>query len=110
MRVLNNGCHCTIHLSQEPAIKGLRPAADLLMESVAKIDNFKKLGIVMTGMGSDGSNGIIKIKKANGYTMAQDEETSVVYGMPRSAIETKHIDKIVPLDNIAYEITNIVGV
>lgn len=110
MRVLNNEGHCTIHLSQEPAIKGLRPAADLLMESVAKIDNFKKLGIVMTGMGSDGSNGIIKIKKANGYTMAQDEETSVVYGMPRSAIETKHIDKIVPLDNIAYEITNIVGV
>lgn len=99
-----------IELNKEPAIKGLRPAADLLMESVAKLKNLKKIGVIMTGMGSDGSKGIIDIKKSNGYTIAQDEDTSVVFGMPKSAIDTKYVDKIIPLDNIAHEIVSVVGV
>ena len=110
MRIYNKGGKYTIGLSQEPPIKGLRPTVDLLMESVAKLENLKKVGVIMTGMGSDGSKGIVDIKKSNGYTIAQDEETSVVFGMPKAAIETKHIDKIVSLDDIAYEITSIVGV
>ncbi len=110
MRVMPKGNQNIIRLSKEPPIKGLRPAADLLMESVAEIEGYKKIGVVMTGMGSDGSKGIVKIKDANGYTIAQDEETSVVFGMPKSAIKTKRIDKIVPLNNIAHEIISIVGV
>ena len=99
-----------IELNKEPAIKGLRPAADILMESVAKLNHLKKIAVIMTGMGSDGSKGILDIKKSNGYVIAQDEDTSVVFGMPKSAIETKLVDKVVPLDNIAHEIVSIVGV
>lgn len=110
MRVIKEGNQNVIRLSKEPPIMGLRPAADILMESVANIKGYNKMGIVMTGMGADGSKGIVEIKKSNGYTIAQDEETSVVFGMPKSAIDTNHIDKIVPLNNIANEIVSIVGV
>lgn len=110
MRVIKEGDKNVIRLSKEPPIMGLRPAADILMESVANIKGYNKMGIVMTGMGTDGSKGIVEIKKSNGYTIAQDEETSVVFGMPKSAIDTNHIDKIVPLNNIANEIVSIVGV
>ena len=99
-----------IKLTKDPPIKGLRPAVDVLMDSVAKLDGLKKVGVIMTGMGSDGAKGIVQMKKSNGYTIAQDEESSVVFGMPKLAIETEHIDKIVPLNSIAQEIMSIVGV
>lgn len=99
-----------IELNQEPAIKGLRPAADVLIESVAQLNNIKKVVTIMTGMGSDGSQGILHLKNKDKYIIAQDKETSVVFGMPKSAIETNLVDKIVPLDSIAQEIINIVGV
>lgn len=110
MKVVNKEGNHTIELNKEPAVKGLRPAVDVLMESVAKLDNLKKVGVIMTGMGSDGSQGIIEIKKSNGYTIAQNQETSVIFGMPKAAIDTKSIDKIVPLNSIAYEIMSKVGV
>lgn len=110
MKVVNEEGDYIIKLDKGPPIKGLRPAADILMESVAKLEGLKKLGVIMTGMGSDGSKGIVDIKKSNGYTISQDEKTSVVFGMPKAAIETNHIDKIVPLNNIAHEIMSIVGV
>ena len=110
MEVIQKESGYFIQLNKKPAIKGLRPSVDVLMESVAKIDDIKKVGVILTGMGSDGSNGIIKIKKSKGYTIAQDKESSVVFGMPKSAINTKHIDKVVPLNNIAHEIMSRVGV
>lgn len=99
-----------IALNKDPAIKGLRPAADVLMKSVAKLEDFNKLAIIMTGMGSDGSQGVLDIKKSNGYVIAQDKESSAVFGMPKSAIETNLVDKILPLNKIVGEIVNIVGV
>ena len=110
MKVVHKKNNYILELSKEEPIKGLRPAVDILMESVAKLEGLKKIGIVMTGMGSDGSKGIVQIKKSNGYTIAQDEESSVVFGMPKLAIETGHIDKIVPLNNIAHEIMSIMEV
>lgn len=110
MRVKRESNDYILKLSKEEPIKGLRPAADILMKSVAELEKLKKVGIVMTGMGSDGSQGIIQIKQSGGSTIAQDEKTSVVFGMPKIAIETNNIDKIVSLDNIAKEILNIVGV
>jgi two-component system, chemotaxis family, protein-glutamate methylesterase/glutaminase len=65
---------------------------------------------MMTGMGSDGSLGIAKIKSVGGNTIAQNEETCVVYGMPKSAVIAGAIDKIVPLDDIAKEIIKYTGV
>lgn len=110
MEIVERRSDYFIQLNKEPAIKGLRPSVDVLMESVAKLDGLNKIGIIMTGMGSDGSSGIVEIKKAKGFTIAQDQNSSVVFGMPKSAIDTKHIDKIVPLNSIAHEIIGKVGV
>lgn len=110
MKVVKDAEKYIIKLDKGPPVKMLRPSVDVLMESIAKIDNIKKLGVIMTGMGSDGSNGIVQIKKSNGYIIAQDKESSTVFGMPKVAIETKCVDKIVSLGNVADEIIRIVGV
>ncbi|HSH35244.1 chemotaxis response regulator protein-glutamate methylesterase [Schnuerera sp.] len=110
MEVVKKSSDYFIQLNKTPAVKGLRPSVDVLMESVAKIKGLKKLGVIMTGMGSDGTNGIVQIKESKGITIAQDKDSSIIFGMPKSAIDTKSIDMIVPLNKIAHEIMSIVGV
>jgi len=110
MKVVQEGNDYVIRLDKGEPIKGLRPAADVLMESVAKLKDIEKIGVVMTGMGSDGSNGIIQMKKSDSYIIAQDEESSTVFGMPKAAIKTNCVDKVVSLYEIANEIMQIVGV
>ena len=95
-------------LKTEP-ISGHRPSVDMMMKSVAKIKKYNKIGIILTGMGSDGAEGITLISKNNGYTVAQDESTCTVFGMPKTAINYGKIDKILPLYNIAEEIYNKTG-
>lgn len=90
-----------ISLNQNEPIHGLRPSVDITMKSVARINKVRKMGIVLTGMGSDGTRGITAIRKAGGFTIAQNEKTSVVYGMPKSAIASGNIIKILPLQDIA---------
>ena len=99
-----------IKLNQSPPILGLRPAVDPMMESVANIEHKKKVGIILTGMGSDGTLGLKKVKEKKGFIIAQDEKSSVVFGMPRAAINIGIVDKILPLESIADEIINQVGV
>lgn len=94
----------TIVLDQSPPIHGLRPSVDIMMESLAKLNNINKIGVILTGMGSDGTKGISAISNSGGFTIAQNKETSVVYGMPKTAIATGNIDKILPLQDIADEI------
>lgn len=97
-----------IKLDGEKAkLHGVRPAADYLFMSASKVYKDKLLGIVLTGMGKDGSMGMKKIKKYGGYTIAQDEESCVVYGMPRYAIENKVVDDIMSLDSISKTINRI---
>ncbi|MBZ2173854.1 chemotaxis response regulator protein-glutamate methylesterase [Schnuerera sp. xch1] len=110
MKIVKKDKDYLIELSKSPIVKGLRPSVDVLMKSVAKIDGIKKIGVIMTGMGTDGSDGILDIKKTNGYTIAQDEKSSVIFGMPKAAIGTGCIDKVVSLNKIATEIIRIVGV
>lgn len=110
MTVVKESSNLVIRLNKEPQVMGLRPTVDKLMESVAKIDGYLKTGIILTGMGSDGTNGIIKMKESGSHTIAQDETTSIVYGMPKSAIATNCIDIILPLNKIANEIIKKVGV
>jgi two-component system chemotaxis response regulator CheB len=93
-----------ICLSQTEKVTGHRPSIDVLFRSVAKNAGVKSLGVIMTGMGRDGADGILEIKKAGGFTLAQDEATSVVYGMNRAAIETGGVQKIVPLNEITRKI------
>ncbi|MBU5437686.1 chemotaxis response regulator protein-glutamate methylesterase [Tissierella sp. MSJ-40] len=110
MEAVKEGGSLVIRLNQEPPTMGLRPTVDILMKSVASIEEYAKTGVILTGMGSDGARGISEMKKRDSYTIAQDESTSVVFGMPKSSIATNNIDEILPLNRIANRIINIVGV
>ena len=90
-----------ITLNKKPKIHGVRPAADPMMITAAEVFGRRTVGVVMTGMGRDGAQGIVAIKKKGGITIAQDKETSIIYGMPKAAAETGMVDYIVPLDKIA---------
>lgn len=99
-----------LKLDKNPTVSGHRPSVDVMMESVATLKSMKKIGVIMTGMGSDGAKGIRKILDAGGYTIAQDEESSIVFGMPKVAINNGSINKVLPLDEISNELTNVLGV
>jgi two-component system chemotaxis response regulator CheB len=87
-------------LSDTPPINGHRPSADVLFHSVAQEFGLTSVGIIMTGMGEDGAEGIGAIKAAGGMTIAQSEETCVVGGMPRAAIMKGFVQKVLPLDTL----------
>jgi two-component system chemotaxis response regulator CheB len=80
------------------------PSADRLLSSVAQAYASRAAGVVLTGMGEDGARGLLAIHQASGVTLAQDEETSVVYGMPRAAFEIGATTVRLPLGAIAYEL------
>ncbi|MGN6103569.1 MAG: protein-glutamate methylesterase/protein-glutamine glutaminase [Kofleriaceae bacterium] len=90
-----------IVLTDGPPVHGCRPSADVTMRSAVKVYGRRTLGVVMTGMGKDGAAGALAIKRAEGKTCAQDAQSSVIYGMPRAAIEAGAIDEVVPLGDIA---------
>ena len=76
-----------------------------MMYSIADMGIKNIIGVIMTGMGSDGARGLENVKRMNnGYIIAQDEESCVVYGMPKSTVDLGVVDKIVPLESIANEI------
>jgi Chemotaxis response regulator containing a CheY-like receiver domain and a methylesterase domain len=100
-----------ITLNKSPAVGGHRPAVNVMMNSLAETRYSSVVGVIMTGMGSDGSEGIVNIKKYNkGVIISQDEKSCVVYGMPRAAAHTGMVDIVVPLKNIADEIVKNLGV
>jgi two-component system chemotaxis response regulator CheB len=105
MRVEDGG---KIILSDEPAYKGHRPSGDLLLESVAKTYGKGSVAAILTGMGRDGVMGMKAIKQFHGKTIAQDEKSCVVFGMPKVAIEMNVIDKVLSLGKIAEEIVSMV--
>ncbi|MCX5813496.1 MAG: chemotaxis response regulator protein-glutamate methylesterase [Proteobacteria bacterium] len=84
-----------------------RPSVDLLMSSTANTYGSYSLGIILTGMGNDGLVGIKEIKSKNGYVIAQDEDTCVVYGMPRAVVNANMADAVLPIDKIPEEIIKI---
>ncbi|MBT8762501.1 chemotaxis response regulator protein-glutamate methylesterase [Desulfohalobiaceae bacterium Ax17] len=97
-----------LRITDDPPENNCKPAADYLFRSVARQFKSKATGVIMTGMGNDGTLGLKVMKSFGAVTIAQDEETSVVYGMPKMAIEAGVIDIIAPLDKIAQEIVNTV--
>jgi two-component system chemotaxis response regulator CheB len=80
---------------------GHRPCADRLLRSAALAYGSRAIGVVLTGMGEDGARGLLAIKDAGGQTFAQDEATSVVYGMPRAAVELGAVQQVLPLTKLA---------
>jgi len=101
MTVTKNG---RIRLEDTPPVGGHKPAANVLLSSVAEAYPQTAIGIILTGMGDDGAIGIKAIKDAGGFTIAEDEVSCAIFGMPKVAIEMGVIDKVLPLDEIADEI------
>jgi len=93
-----------VWLDDEPRSSLHRPSVDVVMSSVAKVYGARALGILLTGMGSDGVEGLRAIQKAGGQTIAESRETCVIYGMPKAAVEAGVVERSVPLDQIADEI------
>jgi two-component system chemotaxis response regulator CheB len=93
-----------IILTRDPPVNYVRPAADVTMFSLAEVYGKKNVSAVLTGMGSDGAKGTAAIKAKGGVTIAQDEKTSVVYGMPKMAFDTGCVDVVAPLELIPKEI------
>lgn len=110
MEITRSGAYYYVKLHQGPALHSVRPAADYLMKSVAKYVGKNALGVVLTGMGKDGAEGLLEMKNAGAYTVAQNEETCVVYGMPAAAVALGAADKILPLDKIAGDLLKQVSV
>jgi two-component system chemotaxis response regulator CheB len=93
-----------ISLTVDPPVNYVRPSADVMMTSMAEAYGRRNVGVVLTGMGSDGANGIKSIKEKGGFTIAQDGKTSVVFGMPKAAVETGCVDMVAPLELIPKDI------
>jgi two-component system chemotaxis response regulator CheB len=89
-----------LHLSDQPERHSCRPSIDVLFESVAVAYGSRAVGCLLTGMGRDGAAGLLAIRRRGGATIAQDEATSVVYGMPREAVLLGAVDRLLPLPAI----------
>jgi two-component system chemotaxis response regulator CheB len=96
-----------IKLTKDPPVLGLRPAADITMSSAAPLYGKDIIFVVLTGMGSDGTRGAVLVKNAGGHVIAQDEQSCIVYGMPRSVVEAGVADKVLPLTSIAEEVSRL---
>ena len=96
-------------LSDAPPIGGFRPSATFLFESVARVYGANAIGIILTGMGSDGVAGLMELHAAGGQVLAQDESTSVVYGMAQEAVQAGVVDAVLPLESIAPRLMDLVS-
>ena len=92
-----------LQLSDQPPIKGLKPAISVLFDSMAQNLGAKSVAVLLTGMGDDGATGMLNVKKSGGYTIAQHASNCVMYGMPKAAINLNAAVSIIPLDQIAKE-------
>jgi len=98
----------TVQLNQNPPVHGIRPAVDVTLLSVAQHFASRTLAVILTGMGNDGANGAALIHAAGGYVIAEDETTAVVWGMPRSVIEARAANTVLPLSAIVAKIEQLV--
>jgi two-component system chemotaxis response regulator CheB len=103
-RLRRRGGRVRLVLDEEPREALHRPSADVLMASAAAIYGPRAVGVVLTGMGSDGTDGLRAIQTAGGLTLAESEETCAIYGMPKAAVAAGVVSRVVPLDRMAEEI------
>jgi two-component system, chemotaxis family, protein-glutamate methylesterase/glutaminase len=99
-----------LHLSVDPPRHSCRPSVDVLFESLAVDRGAEVVACLLTGMGRDGAAGLLAIRRAGGFTLAQDEATSVIYGMPREAVLLDAAQMVLPLDQIGPQIVKLLGV
>lgn len=101
MEVQRSGANYVVRLHREAAVNGHRPAVDVMFNSLARCAGRNLIAALLTGMGKDGARGLQAIRQAGGHTVAQDEATCVVYGMPREAVELGAAKEVLPLERIA---------
>jgi two-component system, chemotaxis family, protein-glutamate methylesterase/glutaminase len=101
MRIVRKASGFYAALTDEPPHSGHKPSIDILFESAARQLGPSAIGVLLTGMGRDGAEGLLAMHKAGAFTVAQDESTSVVYGMPKVAAQLGAADQVLPLDRIA---------
>ena len=101
MLLKRSGARYYVEIVDGPLVNRHRPAVDVLFRSIAKYAGSNSIGIILTGMGSDGALGMLEMRDVGARTIAQNEESCVVYGMPKEAIKLKAAEKILPLENIA---------
>ncbi len=104
MLLSRSGAHYHVEVKDGPLINRHRPSVDVLFRSVAKHAGANALGIIMTGMGDDGAEGLLEMHQAGARTVAQDEQTCIVYGMPKEAVRRGGVDLQLPLDAISQAI------
>jgi two-component system chemotaxis response regulator CheB len=107
--VLDDKDRFRIRLDETPLVNYVRPSVDVTMASASELFGENTIGVILTGMGKDGVEGARKIKEKGGYIIAQDESTSVVYGMPREVTKANLVDKIAKLSEIPEEIMKRLG-
>ncbi|MCC5863367.1 MAG: chemotaxis response regulator protein-glutamate methylesterase, partial [Gammaproteobacteria bacterium] len=105
MRVCRSGALYQVEVLDGPPVNRHKPSVDVLFRSVARYAGSNALGIIMTGMGDDGARGLLEMHDQGARTVAQDEASCVVFGMPREAIRMNAVDVVLPLERIAGEIT-----
>jgi len=98
------GARYTVSVRDGPLVSRHRPSVDVLFRSAAQSAGGNAVGVILTGMGDDGAQGMLEMKQAGARTIAQDEATSVVFGMPKEAIARGAVDRVVPLGNVAREL------
>jgi two-component system, chemotaxis family, protein-glutamate methylesterase/glutaminase len=101
MELVRSGARYSVHINQNPPVNRHRPSVDVLFSSVAKYAGANAVGVILTGMGNDGAKELLTMKQAGAFTIAQDETSCVVFGMPKEAIKLGGADRILPLTDIA---------
>ncbi len=104
MLLKRSGARYYAELKDGPLVSRHRPSADVLFRSAARYAGRNAVGVIMTGMGDDGAKGMLEMKNAEAFTIAQDESTCVVFGMPHEAIRQGGVEKVLPLQSIAAEV------
>lgn len=106
MTLVRSGARYSVRINQDEPVNRHRPSVDVMFNSVAQYAGGNAVGVILTGMGGDGAKGLLKMKEAGAYTIAQDEASCVVFGMPKEAIKLGAVEVVRPLNDIAAAVLN----
>jgi two-component system chemotaxis response regulator CheB len=109
MAVVRHGAEYEVHVYRGERVNRHLPSVDVLFNSCAQQLGKNALGVLLTGMGADGAQGMLRMKEAESYNIAQDEASCVVFGMPREAIRLGAVDEVLPLDSIPMALLEALG-